>query len=194
MKFLIIIIIIVAFIAFAASTPCDNIRTRAQWGSRQTVVQDLEEVPRVIFIHHTAGWRCTTTAECDSAVKGMQIDHMDGKNAWADIGYNFLIGDTGQIYEGRGYGKLGVHTASNNYYSLGLSFIGNFTSDELPTHQALANAKAFITCSIGKGQLVENYCVSTHRDVVSTYCPGDAIHRNVSTWYRYNASPQQSCD
>lgn len=30
-------------------------------------------------------------------------------NGWADIGYNFCIGDPGQVYEGRGYGRHGAH-------------------------------------------------------------------------------------
>lgn len=55
-------------------------------------------------VHHTAGARCTTQAACDTQMRNIQNFHMN-TNGWADIGYNFCIGDPGQVYEGRGYGR-----------------------------------------------------------------------------------------
>lgn len=52
------------------------------------------------------------------------MDH----NGWDDIGYNFLVGDDGNIYEGRGWGIKGAHSPKYNANSLGICFIGNFTS------------------------------------------------------------------
>ena len=43
-----------------------------------------------------------------------------------DIGYSFLIGGDGRVYEGRGWGKQGGHTTCYNHLSYGVSFIGNF--------------------------------------------------------------------
>lgn len=34
---------------------------------------------------------------------------MESKN-WDDIGYNFLVGGDGEVYEGRGWDKQGAHT------------------------------------------------------------------------------------
>ena len=48
--------------------------------------------------HHTAGSHCTTTSSCISNMKGTQNYHMDSLG-WSDIGYNFLIGEDGRIYE-----------------------------------------------------------------------------------------------
>ena len=45
---------------------------------------------------------------------------------WADIGYNFLIGEDGRVYEGRGWKVTGAHTFSYNDSSIGISFIGIF--------------------------------------------------------------------
>ena len=36
-----------------------------------------------------------------------------------DIKYNFLVGKDGVIYEGRGWGVVGQHTAGQNDRSLG---------------------------------------------------------------------------
>jgi N-acetylmuramoyl-L-alanine amidase len=41
-------------------------------------------------------------------MRNIQNFHMN-TNGWADIGYNFCIGDPGQVYEGRGYGRHGAH-------------------------------------------------------------------------------------
>jgi peptidoglycan recognition protein len=28
---------------------------------------------------------------------------------WSDIGYNFIVGEDGNVYEGRGWTKVGAH-------------------------------------------------------------------------------------
>lgn len=52
-------------------------------------------------------------------------------NGWSDIGYSFLIGGDGNIYEGRGWNVLGAHTQGYNSVGYGVCFIGSFT-DVLP--------------------------------------------------------------
>lgn len=47
---------------------------------------------------------------------------------WDDIGYNFLIGEDGNVYEGRGWGVKGAHFPAYNPRSLGICFIGSFDS------------------------------------------------------------------
>ena len=47
---------------------------------------------------------------------------------WSDIGYSFLIGGDGKIYEGRGWNKSGAHTQGFNSQGYGVAFIGDFTS------------------------------------------------------------------
>ncbi|MES1923634.1 hypothetical protein MHBO_005248, partial [Bonamia ostreae] len=50
--------------------------------------------------------------------------------------YSFLIGNDGNIYEGRGWNRVGAHTLDFNKVSLAASFIGNFTK-QLPSAAAL---------------------------------------------------------
>jgi N-acetylmuramoyl-L-alanine amidase len=45
---------------------------------------------------------------------------------WVDIGYNFLVGEDGFVYEGRGWTHVGSHTKGYNSQSLGTSVIGDY--------------------------------------------------------------------
>ncbi|EMP25219.1 Peptidoglycan-recognition protein SC2 [Chelonia mydas] len=82
-------------------------------------------VPYVI-LHHTAGNRCYTPASPSRQRGGIQNYHMDYQR-WPDIGYTFLIGEDGRVYEGRGWSTMGAHAKNWNQKSLGFSFLGNFS-------------------------------------------------------------------
>jgi N-acetylmuramoyl-L-alanine amidase len=47
---------------------------------------------------------------------------------WGDIGYNYIVGQRGQIYEGRAGGDYtaAAHALWNNKSSIGISVLGNF--------------------------------------------------------------------
>ena len=40
-------------------------------------------------------------------------------NGWDDIGYNFLVGEDGRVYEGRGWYRQGAHALNFNSNSIG---------------------------------------------------------------------------
>jgi len=85
------------------STACPTIVTRAQCNLRAPSGNAAllpSPVPTVI-IHHTVTPACTTQADCCARMRAMQNFHMN-TNGWLDIGYNFLIGEDGRAYEGRG--------------------------------------------------------------------------------------------
>uniref|UniRef100_A0A674JDA9 Peptidoglycan recognition protein 1 n=1 Tax=Terrapene triunguis TaxID=2587831 RepID=A0A674JDA9_9SAUR len=118
---------------------CPTIVSRSQWRARtpRSRVPLKTPVPFVI-IHHTAGNRCYTQASCSQQVRGIQNYHM-GSNGWSDIGYNFLIGEDGRVYEGRGWSTVGAHARNWNSRSLGFSFLGTFTS----TWESTGNVSGF---------------------------------------------------
>lgn len=184
------LLLVLALVASAYANPCNNIRTRAQWGSRATSLTWMATRPPSGFaIHHTAGARCTTQAACDTQMRNIQNFHMNS-NGWADIGYNFCIGDPGQVYEGRGYGRHGAHAVGFNARALGHCFFGDHSS-VLPTAIALSNTQAFIDCSRARGELTANHWVSTHRNdrQSNTACPGQALFNQVAGWPRFNSNP-----
>lgn len=46
--------------------------------------------------------------------------------AWHDIGYHFLVGQSGRVFEGRPLNRLGAHTRGNNRHNIGIAFLGCF--------------------------------------------------------------------
>jgi len=68
---------------------------------------------------------------------------------WWDIGYNYLVGEDGNVYEGCGWDHVGAHVRYYNYVSLGFSVIGDF-SKRLPNKAALDVVKQLIACALHK--------------------------------------------
>lgn len=51
------------------------------------------------------------------------------QRGWDDIGYSFLIGEDGRVYEGRGWDRVGAHAPQYNHVSIGVCFLGDFSGD-----------------------------------------------------------------
>jgi len=180
--------------ASQCSTPtgCPRIVTRAEWGARNPTSTSAisRPVPRY-FVHHTEGSACTTQAACSSTVRGIQNYHMDS-NGWADIGYNFLVGEDGNAYEGRGWDRVGAHSPNYNSVAYGVSVIGSYTSRN-PNAAALQVTQQLISCGISLGKLSANYSLHGHRDGTCTDCPGNTLYATINTWPRYGGKLPGSC-
>ncbi|XP_063428578.1 peptidoglycan-recognition protein SC2-like [Mytilus trossulus] len=167
---------------------CSNIRiiSRDIWGARSPKGTSNIHLPVPnFFIHHTAGKHCTTFSACISRMKSIQNSHMD-ENGWADIGYSFLVGEDGNVYEGRGWDRVGSHTKGYNRIGLAASFMGNFMMDA-PNSTALDAVKELIQCGIRKGKVSHTYALFGHSDVKNTECPGTALYNVIKTWPRFHA-------
>lgn len=78
------------------------------------------------MVHH-GGLKnyCHDEESCSAIARDYQNLHID-RNGWEDIGYNFLIGEDGHVYEGRGWDKVGAHAPGYNFQSIGVCFMGDF--------------------------------------------------------------------
>ncbi|XP_060557418.1 peptidoglycan recognition protein 3-like [Ruditapes philippinarum] len=165
---------------------CPTIISRAGWGARAPKSRrQMSSLPSYALIHHGAGARCFTKSACTSTVQAYQKLHMDNNN-WHDIGYNFIVGEDGNVYEGRGWGISGSHAGKNPYnsISLGICVIGDFSND-VPNEAAQTAIKQLLSCSVAKKKLLPSYTLRGHRDVKSTACPGTSFYNVIRTWNRY---------
>ncbi|XP_043390696.1 peptidoglycan recognition protein 3 [Chelonia mydas] len=143
----------------AVALGCPRIVSRRQWGARPPKSRVPLRTPvSYVILHHTERKRCYSETTCIQQVRAIQNYHMD-KRGLADISYNFLIGEDGRVYEGRGWRTKGAHTKLFNSRSLGLAFLGTFSTETKPSVAALNVTKRLIQCAVSKGILSPNYTV-----------------------------------
>jgi hypothetical protein len=142
--------------AGASSTPA--IVTRAQWGADESIKKTGPKCSRTfwpvqqLFIHHTAGANYDPNPR--ATMRAIYWYHTV-RRGWCDIGYNFVIGWDGLIYEGRwarrydpweihssedrrGRVVRGAHVEGFNTGSVGVSLMGNFSTARLPARMRSA--------------------------------------------------------
>ncbi|CAN9505955.1 unnamed protein product [Ophioblennius macclurei] len=167
---------------------CPPIINRCTWGAapfRGTPTTLSLPLP-YLFIHHTAqpSQPCLTLAQCAADMRAMQRFHQDDRG-WSDIGYSFVAGSDGNIYEGRGWSWQGAHTYGYNAVGLGVSFIGDYTATP-PTEHAMALVReGLASCAVARGALRADYILKGHRQMGSTSCPGDTFYREIQGWDHY---------
>ncbi|XP_008543485.1 peptidoglycan-recognition protein SC2-like [Microplitis demolitor] len=178
------VILFNTLLAFTAGQLTVNIISRQEWGARLPKEPPMNltiNPPAFIVIHHSGrGVGCTTQALCQAQVRSFQDFHIDFRK-WDDIGYNFLIGEDGNVYEGRGWGIKGAHFPAYNARSLGICFIGNFDK-KIPAPAAINTAKNFLDYAVTLGKLQSNYTLIGHRQGRSTTCPGDKLFELIQSW------------
>lgn len=155
-----------------------KIVTRAQWGAKPpTRPHTIRGSVGLVFIHHTVTADIGDEAE---EVRRIQAQHQaDGSS---DIDYGFLMGRTGTIFEGRGWGVTDGATGQDvdpskpfDYYmsrELTMAFLGNYET-LVPTPAQLDACREWIAES---PDLTVGLVIRGHRDVRATACPGDHLY------------------
>ncbi|KAM9314818.1 N-acetylmuramoyl-L-alanine amidase-like [Pholidichthys leucotaenia] len=168
---------------------CPQIIPRCQWGAkphRGTPIP-LSLPLQFLYVHHTyePSSPCLSFPACSHNMRAMQRFHQEDRN-WADIGYSFVVGSDGYIYEGRGWNHLGTHTRGHNSIGYGVSIIGNYTST-VPSRYAVDLLRHHLAqCAVDGGRLVANFTIHGHRQAVNyTACPGDAFFTEIRSWEHF---------
>lgn len=142
-----------------------------------------------VFIHHAAG--PSPINEAAEVAMLQQDDAYHRSKGWDGLGYSFVIGPSGTVYEGRGQ-KVGAHTMANNRTAFGICFLGNFMT-ALPTPAAMMACAELIQLlrqanpgfGLPHGALVPDSAIKGHRDAIvngapyPTSCPGDQLYANL---------------
>uniref|UniRef100_A0A023GMN1 Peptidoglycan-recognition protein n=2 Tax=Amblyomma TaxID=6942 RepID=A0A023GMN1_AMBTT len=189
-----VFVILLSVLLEEADAQCPGVVSRRKWGARRPRGRSPMRPKQAqrVFIHHTTGAGCNSLASCSRLMRGHQNYHMNN-NRWPDIGYSFLIGGDGRVYEGRGFGIEGAHTIGYNKNAIAISFIGDF-SRQRPNAKMLAAAKKLIACGVKKGHIKRGYKLHGHRDANCTSCPGNALYAIIKKWPHYGGrAPNFTC-
>ena len=152
-----------------------------------------------IVIHHTAENNVNEDDD-ETLMRGIYYYHAIVRG-WGDIGYEYVVGRDGTIYQGRAGGDyvIGAHAYWNNASTVGVSVMGNFDENTVTPAQLSginavttmlsdkygidfnATTPAFRECDENDpdGCIIEDYTVpdlAGHRDVGRTDCPGDDLY------------------
>lgn len=126
-----------------------------------------------ITIHHTDEHGGMDGKSDLEVVRMIERYHRGPEKRWAAIGYHFLIGKDGKIYEGRPVKFQGAH-CGDNANNLGISIIGD-CHHNLPNPRQMKALKAFLDDQRERFN-VPTSRVYGHRDLKPTICPGDRLY------------------
>lgn len=170
---------------------CPSIIPRCQWEAKpyRGTPTNLSLPLSHLFIHHTftPSQPCLTFQQCSADMRSMQRFHQEDRG-WDDIGYSFVAGSDGNLYEGRGWHRQGAHTLGHNTIGYGVSFIGDYTSC-LPSQHSMGLVRDNLAkCAVGGGRLEANFTLQGHRQVVATSCPGDTFYNEIKSWEHFTVN------
>jgi MYXO-CTERM domain-containing protein len=121
-----------------ALAPASLVIPRSDWGARDPnkICGDVV-TPYRATVHHTAS-PDSDGPDPAARLRQMQAYHIDN-NGWCDIGYHFVVSQSGKIYQGRSDERRpGAHTGNQNAGNIGVSLIGNYEANQLGVAQAEA--------------------------------------------------------
>ncbi|XP_028163398.1 peptidoglycan-recognition protein LB-like isoform X3 [Ostrinia furnacalis] len=155
---------------------------------------DTYDPLKLVIIQHTVGAECHTFSDCSAYVRRLQEYFL--KDLKYDIPYNFLIGNDGRVYEGRGWNREGAHTYTFNRCSLGIGFIGDYRNTNVTTSQ-VERLNLLLAEGVSRGHLDPNYYIVPAKDLQSTESPGTNLYNLIKQWHTYDHKLQfrgRSCD
>jgi hypothetical protein len=115
-----------------------------------------------LVIHHSA----TPPGVTPERIAQYHISKWD----WPGIGYHFLVGADGTIFQTNELETVSHHAASANPYGVGICFLGNFTEEVPPPLQV--NAGAHLVAWLLDLLHLDLSVVKGHKEFMQTACPG----------------------
>lgn len=96
------------------------------------------------------------------------------------IGYQFIaVEQTGEIWEGLGWDRIGAHVGGHNTASLGILIAGINGAKEVGSDRTWRAIGNLIHEGIRRGSLIDQPALMPHRQYRATSCPGDVLARYV---------------
>lgn len=152
---------------------------RTSWTNEGPMIFDIQPMTPIyrITIHHTA------MPEDDESNLGGSTKlrllkilflHKHTKN-WADIGYHYIVDQSGNIWEGRNIKYQGAHAqGANNLGNIGIALIGNFET-HFPTEIQKKALIDFVHYLKEKYKITRTN-IYPHEHFTGTKCPGKHLY------------------
>jgi hypothetical protein len=175
-----------------------SVRSRAQWGADESMVRSAPKYAKAVHavvVHHTDNVNGYQPSDVPAMIRADYSYHVNGRG-WSDIGYNLLVDQFGQVWEGRrgglGRATIGAHAQGFNTGTLGVAMLGDMTHTTASpaAERALERVIDYAAVTWGfdpegtvrlrsagsprypSGQVVTLHRVFGHMDTGQTDCPG----------------------
>ena len=156
--------------------PLPGLVRRGSWAKAPPIVSRLNRIDRPFSeftIHHS-----DTTHR--PGPEGIRRAHVDGER-YGDVGYHFLIGPDGTVWEGRSLRYQGAHAGEGrNEGKLGICLLGDF-EEARPTRAALDSLERLVR-HLSAELDIPLRSVRGHGELKATLCPGRHLQRWVEAW------------
>ncbi len=170
------------------SYPKPDVVSRNEWGCPDGSASpewptEYQPVTHIV-IHHTVNSN-DDGVDFAAIVRAIWSYHANTLG-WGDIGYNYLVDRNGVLYEGRAGGDdvIGGHAYPANHGTLGLSFIGTYTSAPVPQSMLDSAAELIAWKAEQKGIDPHGWgWIYAQDDYDDRWKPTIAGHRDVGEWY-----------
>lgn len=107
------------------------------------------------------------------------IDEFHRKsNGWAAVGYHFLIGRDGTLFEGRPLWAQGAHVAKENRHNIGICLLGDFRKED-PSPEQLATLEPLLKDLMYQHRVPVGE-VQGHGERGQSECPG----KHLADWLK----------
>lgn len=114
---------------------------------------------------------CTATKE-NQEVTIEQIDKWHKIRGFVGIGYHYVIGLDGKIYEGRDIDKVGAHCTNHNAKSIGVCYVGGLDSDGKPKDTRTHEQKVSLVALLRRlRRIYPSATIHGHREFANKACP-----------------------
>ncbi|MFI5990311.1 peptidoglycan-binding protein [Streptomyces sp. NPDC051362] len=148
-----------------------TIISRSTWGAKPwagTPATIALSQRSEFFVHYDGGAHITRTGY--AIMRAIEAEHLG--EGWSGVGYNFVVDQAGNIYEGRGWNLQGAHCPGHNITGLAVQIaIGG---DQEPSAKALAACRALYDEAVRKTG--RKLAKKGHRDGFATLCPGGKLY------------------
>ncbi|MGM0599374.1 MAG: peptidoglycan recognition protein family protein [Candidatus Rifleibacteriota bacterium] len=160
----------------AKVTAKPDIESREDWGAKPPKYGYAQHDPQRIIVHHSYIPN-QSQYKGAASIRGIQNYHMYGEHTkWNDIGYHFLIGPDGVIYQGRPETVVGAH-CSPNTNSVGICLIGDYDPNKDKITPVMENALIKLMAWVASYYRIDVRAnLYGHCDFSPKSCPGKTVY------------------
>lgn len=168
--------------------------TREEWGAAHGRGYETSGAKTLVVVHHD-GPHPSRSQPGMSLVQEFKIAraiehyHANGlTKANPRIAYTAIGMQTGRVFEGCGWGRVGAHTGGMNSSSYGYFF--PLAGDrDAPTPEAIASFREWCGEGVSLGHLAPNFIVKGHQDFNKPACPGKLVYEDAVLGFREPTAP-----